>query len=142
MIMMKSRRWKNVLTILGALMLPAGVVLQLLLPETSHQGMALSGFLCGLGGTLLAFRAVDSVRQRRNPGAAAEAEATLKDERGQFIIGKAALAAYIATAFALIALMLYFLFAQMLPPCFLTMGVLLVQAVAMAAARWWYGKKM
>jgi len=142
MIMKKSRLWMNILTALGAVMLPAGVALQFLLPETSHSGMALSGFLCGLGGTLLVFRAVSYARQRRNPGAAAEAEAAQKDERGQLISGKAALAAYIATAFALIALMLYFLLSQMLLPCFLTVGVLLAQAAVMAAARWHYGRKM
>jgi len=142
MIMKKSQRWKNILTILGALMLPAGVALQFLLPEASHSGMALSGFLCGLGSTLLVFRAIDYVRQKRNPGAAAEAEAAQKDERGQFIAGKAAVVAFFVTVFALIALMLYFLFAQMLLPCFLSMGVLMVQAVSMAAARWYYGKKL
>ena len=142
MIMKQNSRLALVFGILGAVMLPAGVALQFLQPEASHSGMALSGFLCGLGGTLLVFRAVGRIRERRNPGKAAEAEAAQKDERGQMINGKAASAAYLATAAALIAVMLYFLFAQMMLPCFMAMGVLLVQAVAMAAARWWYGKKM
>ncbi|MDR2688032.1 MAG: hypothetical protein LBB75_09785 [Oscillospiraceae bacterium] len=142
MIMKKSRLWTNVLTVVGAVMLPAGVALQFLLPESSYRGMALAGVLCGLGGTLLVFRVFGYMRQRRNPGAAAEAEAAQKDERGQLITGKAALVALFATLAALSALTLYFLFAQMRLPCFLAMGVLLVQAIAMVAARWHYGKKM
>jgi hypothetical protein len=140
MMMKKSGLWMNVLTVAGAVTLPAGVALQFLLPESSHRGMALAGVLCGLGGTLLVFRVFAYMRERFRPGAAAEA--AQKDERGQLITGKAALAAFFATLAALSALTLYFLFAQMRLPCFLAMGVLVIQAIAMAAARWHYGRKM
>jgi len=142
MLMKKSRLWMNIMTVVGALALPAGVALQFLLPEASHRGMALAGVLCGLGGTLLVFRAIGYVRERLHPGAAAEAQAAQKDERGQTINGKAAFVTLLVTIGALVALMLYFLFAQMRLPCFLTMGVLLAQAIAMAAARRYYGRKM
>ncbi|MCL2299132.1 MAG: hypothetical protein FWC27_03170 [Firmicutes bacterium] len=142
MIIKKSSRLMRIFGILGALMLPAGVALQFLLPQTSHGGMALSGFLCGLGSTLLVFWAISALREKRRPGAAAEAEAAQKDERGQLITGKAAVAAFLAAAAAQVALMLYFLFAEMRLPCLLVAGALLLQAGVMAAARRYYGKKL
>ena len=143
MIIQKHSRLMAIFGILGALMLPAGVALGLLLPESAHCGMALGGVLCGLRSVLLLYWAVAAVREKRRPGSAAEYEAAQMDERGQLIIGKAALAAFLATAIALVALTLYFLFvAQLRLPSLLTSGVLLVQGGAMAAARWYYGRTM
>ena len=143
MIMKKYSRLTPVFGILGALMLPAGIALGLLLPEDAHRGMALAGFLSGLGSVLLLFWVITAVREKARPGSMAESEAAQKDERGQLIIGKAATMAFFTTIIALIAMMLYFLFvAQMYLPCLLTAGVLLAHGGVMAAARWWYGKKM
>jgi len=129
--------------ILGALLLPAGIAMASLLPASANRGMALSGFFCGLGSVLLLFWGIAALREKRRPGSAAEYEAAQKDERGQLITGKAALAAFLATAIALVALTLYFLFvAQMRLASLLTSGVLLLQAAVMTAARWRYGRKM
>jgi len=140
MIMKRHSRLTRVFGILGALALPAGIVLALW--NKSSSAMTLAGFFCGLGSALLLYWGIAAVREKRRPGAAAEYEAAQKDERGQLINGKAALTAFLATTIALVALMLYFLFAQLRLPCFLTMGVLLLQAVVMTAARWHYGNKM
>ena len=140
MIIKRNSRLMRIFGILGAVTLPAGIALALW--HKSSGIMTLAGFLCGLGSVLLLYRGIAAVREKRRPGTTAEYEAAQKDERGQFISGKAAAVAFLVTVFALIAVMLYFLFAQLLLPCFLTMGVLVAQAVSMAAARWYYGKKM
>jgi hypothetical protein len=141
MIMKKYSRLMRVFGVLGALMLPAGIVLALW--NKSSAIMTLAGFFSGLGSVLLLYWAFAAIREKRSPGSGAEYEAAQKDERGQLINGKAALAAFFATAVALVALTLYFLFvAQMQLPCLLTSAVLLVQGGVMAAARWYYGKKL
>jgi len=143
MIMKRNSRLTVVFGALGALMLPAGIALGLLLPGNAHRGMALAGFLCGLGSVLLLYGAFAFLREKRRPGALAESEASQKDERGQLINGKAAMAAFLATAIALVALTLYFLFAaQLRLPSLLASGVLLLQAGVFAGAQRHYGKKL
>ena len=141
MIMKRHTRLMRVFGILGALLLPAGIALGLLLPKDSNN-MSLAGFLCGLGSVLLLFWVAAAVREKRRPGSMAESEAAQKDERGQLINGKASFAAFLAAAIAQVALMLYFLFAEMRLPCLLTAGALLLQAAVMTVARWYYGRKM
>jgi len=148
MIMKRHSRLTSVFGILGAVLFPAGITLALVLPEvsvaaTNGRGMTFAGFLTGLGFVLLSYWAFAAIREKRRPGTGAEYEAAQKDERGQLINGKAAQAAFLATAVANIALTLYYLFVvQLRVPGMLTAGVLLVQGGAMMAARWYYGKRM
>jgi len=141
MIIQKKARLLRSFGILGALLLPAGIAMALLLPENSNN-MSLAGLLSGLGSALLLFWGIAALREKRRPGSMAESEAAQKDERGQLINGKASFAAFLAVAAAQAALMLYFLFAEMRLPCLLTAGALLLQAAVIAAARWYYGKKL
>ena len=143
MIFTNRARLMRVFGILGAVTLPLGIALALLLPEDSSRWMSLAGFFSGLGSVLLLFWAVAAVREKRRPGAAAEYAAAQKDERGQLINGKAALAAFLATTAALIALTLYFLFVtQLQVPALLTSGALLLHGGVMTAARRHYEKKL
>ena len=136
----KTPNWiLNAITAVAVLALPASwLVRRLLLNDNAF----ISGFLLGLGGSILAFRLALEIYRRWRPDKARQAEIEQNDERNQLIRGKAGQQSCLITLLLLLALIITLLVMSLRTAAMLAIGALFLHAGTFLAAAWYYDKKM
>lgn len=138
MTMLKKKKHIYVgITLLGLLLVLSGIFAEGLWGESRYLG-----FASGLGCSMIAIGVLNVYVIEKKPEAVKSQEINEKDERFVKLREKSAYATYYVTLFSMAAVEVSFLFMDYLIPCFVVIGLMVLQTASFLFFMRRYGKQM